>query len=104
MVLDVSGYSVATAVDGQEALDYLRAGGLASLIVLDLLMPIMDGWTLLGILKQDEALREIPVIAFSAVSDRDVPQAVATVRKGTVDPDVLLGIIERAARKDARAN
>ena len=74
------------------------------MIVLDLLMPIMDGWTLLGILKHDEALREIPVIAFSAVIDHDVPPAIATVRKGTVNPDVLLGIIERAARKETAAN
>ena len=98
LLLETEGYAVATAGDGQEALDYLRSGQPVSLIVLDLRMPVMDGWTFLGLLRHDPVLRDIPVIAFSAVLDRDVPNVVASIRKGTVDPNVLLRIIGQAAR------
>ena len=97
VLLGIEGYAVATAGDGQEALDYLRSGRPACLIVLDLRMPVMDGWTLLGLLHHDPVLRNIPVIAFSAVLDREVPNVVAAIRKGSVDPDVLLRIVEQAA-------
>ena len=64
-------------------------------------MPIMNGWTLLDLLKQDEALRDLPVIAFSVVMDhREVPQGVTAIRKGALDPDALLRVVERSARPD----
>ena len=101
MVLEINGYAVALACDGAEALDYLRAGNRACLIVLDLRMPVMDGWTFLRILKEDPGLADIPVIAFSANLDGDLPGTVATVRKAGVDPDVFLALIERACLPDA---
>jgi CheY-like chemotaxis protein len=105
LVLRLEGYAVETAADGQEALDYLRAGKSACLILLDLFMPIMNGWTLHDLLKQDERLRDLPVIAFSVVMDqRDVPQGVIAIRKGTLDPDALLRVVEHNARPDVRAS
>jgi CheY-like chemotaxis protein len=95
-VLLTKGYRVAEAASGTEALDYLRAGGEAAAIILDLAMPDMSGYEVHGELKRDPALATIPVIIFSAQDDdgrlRDV---VAYVRKA-VDPDVLLRALERA--------
>jgi CheY-like chemotaxis protein len=97
MVLETEGYAVAMACDGQEGIDYLRAGKPVSLVVLDLRMPIMDGWAFLHTVQADPELAKIPIVAFSAVVESDVPGAVATIRKGTVDPSMLLRIIEAAA-------
>jgi CheY-like chemotaxis protein len=98
LILEAHGYAVASAGDGQDALDYLRAGYPVALIVLDLRMPIMDGWTFLREVQGDAMLRNIPVVAFSANVAGDLPGTVATVRKGNVDPTVLLAIVERSCR------
>ena len=97
-VLQLLGFAVATAVNGEGALDYLRAGRTACVIVLDLQMPVMDGYTLMRILKAHDALRRIPVIAFSSDMERDMPDAVVSIRKDAADR--LLGAIEAAALPD----
>src|SRR5947199_57574 len=95
-ILELRGYATATAEDGLAALGYLRGGNPACLIILDLRMPIMDGWALSRELQADPKFAQIPVVAFSANIDGDFPGAVATIRKAAVDPDVMLNIIDRA--------
>ena len=65
MVLRAEGYEVLEARDGQEALDAARAGNPA-LIVMDMFMPRMDGLTATRALRDEPALRRIPVIAATA--------------------------------------
>lgn len=67
-VLEVGGYSVVRAVDGRDALDRLRAGAAATtcLILLDLMMPRMNGWEFRAEQSVDAALCEIPVVVVSA--------------------------------------
>jgi CheY-like chemotaxis protein len=96
MILELRGYNIATADDGQEALAYLYDGNPVCLIILDLRMPIMDGWAVCRALKADPTLTDIPVIAFSANIDGDLPGAIATIRKGSFDPNVLLSIVDQA--------
>ena len=60
------GYRVAAAVNGRDALDYLRANRPPSLIVLDLMMPIMDGVEFCRRRLRDPALRTIPIFLFTA--------------------------------------
>jgi signal transduction histidine kinase len=64
-VLTDHGYQVETAADGRAALATLRSGG-ADLIILDLMMPIMNGWQFRAAQRADPELRDIPVIAISA--------------------------------------
>ena len=61
-----AGFDVETVKDGREALDYLRAGGRADAILLDLMMPRMDGWQFRRRQLADKALAQIPVIVVSA--------------------------------------
>jgi adenylate cyclase len=70
--LESQGYEVVTAVDGEDAL--ARARELEpDLVLLDVMMPKLDGISALKILKQDAALRFVPVILLTAKSDtRDV--------------------------------
>ncbi len=61
-----AGYAVASAADGADALDQLHDHP-ADAILLDLLMPVMDGWSFLDAIAQDVDLRSIPVGIMSAV-------------------------------------
>lgn len=66
--LEREGHGVATAEDGLEALAAMRAGEI-DLVLLDIVMPRLDGYGVLEEMKGDPALRDIPVIMISAVDD-----------------------------------
>jgi CheY-like chemotaxis protein len=70
--LEDLGYEVAEAANGQQALHFLvsRAAPSVDLIVLDLSMPIMDGWQLLKLLNTYIGLRHIPVLIVSGQAPR----------------------------------
>ena len=96
-LLEVSGYEVSLAENGQEALTRLRAGGpKPDVIVLDLRMPIMDGWAFRVIQRDDPALGQIPVVVISAdgSSAAAAISAQAYLRK-PVSPAELLVAIDR---------
>jgi serine/threonine protein kinase len=67
LALEREGCSVSQASNGQEALDRLRAAPRPNLILLDLMMPVMDGWQFLSQVKADPALASIPIFVLSAV-------------------------------------
>ena len=91
-MLGIKGYTTASAEDAETALEYLESGRTASVIVLDLHLPGMDGYQLAEHLHADPAAARIPIVVFSCDADY-VPGAVARVQKGTDDPDVLLDAI-----------
>jgi CheY-like chemotaxis protein len=66
--LERQGYAVAAAGGGQEALDLVGAKEF-DLVLLDIMMPGMNGFQVLAHLKSDEALRHIPVIMISALDE-----------------------------------
>ena len=71
-LLQAEGYEVELADNGQQALNQLRSEAvLPDAIVLDLNIPVMDGWQFRAIQKEDPGLSAIPVIAVSA--DRSAP-------------------------------
>lgn len=65
MNLNITGYETVSMQNGQEVLDYLAAGGLADLAIVDVMMPKVDGFSLLSPLKQ----KSIPVIYLTARGD-----------------------------------
>ena len=70
--LERAGYQVVTAYDGKEALEKVEAEN-PDLIVLDVMMPYMDGFEVLSNLKKNQSTREIPVIMLTAkAQDADV--------------------------------
>jgi CheY-like chemotaxis protein len=67
-VLGDRGYRVVAAANGQEALERLHESERPSLILLDLMMPVMDGAEFLAVLRNDPALATLPVVIVSAWS------------------------------------
>jgi CheY-like chemotaxis protein len=65
VVLQRAGYHVATAANGEEALTYLRRYPAPCLILLDLAMPVMDGWEFLDEREKNPTFKAIPVIIAS---------------------------------------
>ena len=60
------GYAVASAGDGREALEHLRAGARPDLLLLDVMMPVMDGVAFRAAQLADPELSDIPVIVLTA--------------------------------------
>jgi CheY-like chemotaxis protein len=68
-VLELHGYPVVTAADGSEALHRLRNGPKPCLILLDLMMPGMDGFEFFDEKRQDPRISAIPVVIYSGHHD-----------------------------------
>ncbi len=97
-LLEEEGYRVTQASNGAEALARLRTMGPPRLILLDLMMPVMDGWEFRRAIRGDERLAEIPVIVLSA--DHALEQKIATLAVQGYLPkpfelDALLRTVER---------
>jgi CheY-like chemotaxis protein len=65
-ILSDEGYDVGLATDGLDALEQLRRGVCPNAILLDLMMPVMDGWKFLTEVRRAPALAHIPVIVMTA--------------------------------------
>jgi len=87
-------YSVISAADGREALNYLRDASAPGIIILDLMMPVMDGWEFLEHQSREPALRDIPVIVVTATPPRHPLRAKAVLQK-PIQFESLLKIMER---------
>ncbi len=97
VVLEARGYSVATATDGRAALDKVRRDP-PDLILLDLVMPTMDGWSFLATRRTLSAERRPPVVVMSAVGGRYMARELGAsdfVAK-PFDVDALLGKVAAA--------
>ncbi len=90
------GYDVLEASNGKEALSIAHTRGPA-LILLDLMMPVMDGWTFLRRRAENIGLSSIPVVVLSAQRDEDFPADGGVLLFMRKPPDMtsLLAIIDR---------
>jgi CheY-like chemotaxis protein len=96
-VLESEGYGTVGAADGREALTTLAAPDSFCVILLDLMMPVMDGWAFRVAQQKDSAIARIPVIvvsALAATTDRSRLDARGYVSKPVVF-DELLGLVRR---------
>jgi two-component system cell cycle sensor histidine kinase/response regulator CckA len=95
-LLSMEGFRVAGCSNGREALDWLRASPKPDIILLDLMMPVMDGWQFRVAQKDDPELATIPVLALSADSTAKAAaiDAEAYLKK-PVDYDTLIATIDR---------
>jgi CheY-like chemotaxis protein len=93
--LELENYSVVTAANGKLGLELLSAIPPPSVILLDLMMPVMNGWEFADALKRDRNLSDIPVVLVTAYGDK----ARAIDSKGIVEKPVELEDLYRVVRQ-----
>lgn len=99
-MLDDHGYIIETAADGREALQKLKLATVPTLVLLDLMMPKMDGWQFLSARKDDPQLAIHKVVTVSAVDRTQwagasaVPEPDASLSK-PIDLEQLWDVVSR---------
>jgi CheY-like chemotaxis protein len=98
-LLTLEGFVATTVANGREALEYLRRGDRPDIILLDLMMPVMDGWEFRRKQQSDPALATVPVVVLSALDHRRAAEvdAVAFLKK-PLDFDRLLELVRQYCR------
>lgn len=98
-LLTLEGYRAETAANGRDALDYLHQGDRPDLILLDLMMPIMDGWEFRRRQREDPALADVPVVVLSALDQTRAADLGGTAfLKKPLDFDRLLELVRQHCR------
>lgn len=100
VVLSAEGYRVTGAADGLEALALIRRDGPPALVLVDLMMPRMNGEDLISAMAQDPRLASIPVAIISGqLTGRTPAQAPAVIARlaKPVELDDLLTVVQRFA-------
>lgn len=98
MRLETQGYDVVSASDGQKALDMVKSEN-PDLVILDIIMPKIDGCTLFKMLRADPLCMDIPVIMLTASTElNDVKRCISEGAEAYLTKpfkaDTLLGIIK----------
>ena len=76
-ILEDQGYTIESASNGQQALDLLGQRALPELILLDLMMPVMNGYQFRSVQQADARLAAVPVIVLSADSEAEVAATIS---------------------------
>jgi CheY-like chemotaxis protein len=93
-VLEDEGFEVLTVTNGRMALDMLeRISPVPCLIILDLMLPVMDGWHFAAHLREHPDLGHIPIVIMSAYESPPPPQGVVGFVKKPIDTDKLLHLV-----------
>jgi DNA-binding response OmpR family regulator len=100
VALSMDGYDVRVATDGEQAMALVRARR-PDLVVLDLLLPLANGWQVLSFLQSDAMRPEVPVVVLTATAgprerDRALAAGVADYLIKPVSADKLLDAVARA--------
>jgi CheY-like chemotaxis protein len=93
-LLTLEGFHTATVANGREALEYLHESVKPEVILLDLMMPVMDGWEFRRQQQADPALAPVPVIVLSALDHgRAADLEADAFLKKPLDFDRLLSLV-----------
>jgi CheY-like chemotaxis protein len=96
-ILEEHGYRTMLAINGKRGLERLAEDG-ADLVLLDVMMPIMDGATTLRRMREDRSLASIPVVMMTAVREtlpKDDPPLYQAALIKPFHPDTMLRLVER---------
>jgi CheY-like chemotaxis protein len=95
-LLTLEGFQSTTVANGKEALSYLSGSDTPDVILLDLMMPVMDGWEFRRVQQADPKLARVPTIVLSALDQaRAVDLRPAAFLKKPLDFDLLLQLVRQ---------
>jgi CheY-like chemotaxis protein len=94
-LLEDEGYKVLQAANGAEGLTALRSVGDPCLVLLDLWMPVMNGWQMLQAMRDDAVLSGVPVVVISAAGDLPPPEGAAAFLRKPIRLEVLLENVDQ---------
>ncbi|HEY1586809.1 MAG TPA: response regulator [Polyangia bacterium] len=93
-LLEDEGFRVLTVTDGRSALEILeRTPEAPCVILLDLMLPVMDGWRFAELLRKSPRFAVIPIVIMSAYEDPPPPEGVVGFIKKPVNAEVLLRLV-----------
>jgi two-component system, OmpR family, response regulator CpxR len=93
--LEGNGFRVYCAENGEAALDEIRKQlQPPKVILLDLAMPVMDGYTFLSRARQDRRIKNVPIIVITADPPRTAPDATMVLAK-PIKPEKILSLVQR---------
>ncbi len=101
-ILRSEGYEPVLAASGEEGLRWLReAQAMPCAVVLDVMMPVMDGWSVLSAFKLHPATADIPVIVATALEDQDIAWALgaAAYLMKPVERERLADVLHKCSRR-----
>src|SRR5215467_10596931 len=93
--LEWEGYHVYTASNGREGIEILHEIPAPCLIVLDLMMPVMNGWEFADALETDPVYVDIPIVVLTAFSDPGKRIRANGSLKKPVDLDILFALVRK---------
>lgn len=85
VMLEMDGYAIEAAANGRQALDLLLHIPRPCLILLDLMMPLMNGWQFYDALKADPRFHSIPVVVVTAYSKREIQMPALEILAKPID-------------------
>ena len=96
-ILSLKGFAVEQAANGLEALERMR-GGLPCVVLLDLMMPEMNGWELRAAMRSDLRMRDVPVVVVSGAGRLEEAAASLDAAAVLPKPFELAQLLELVAR------
>jgi DNA-binding response OmpR family regulator len=105
-ILTAEGYTLFEAENGRVALELINEGKLKEpcLILLDLMMPEMNGWEFLEARRKQNAIASIPTIVFTAVTDSRMPKGAIKILKKPFDLNELIRLVESHCGQEKNVN
>jgi CheY-like chemotaxis protein len=95
LALEFEGYTVLSASNGKEGIDLLARCKAPCLILLDLMMPVMNGWDFLNERRDNETLAPVPVIVVSAFATDQSDRSVQAYLEKPVELETLLQMVSQ---------
>jgi CheY-like chemotaxis protein len=95
LLLRYEGYEVFEVANGKEGLDLLPRVTIPCLILLDLMMPVMDGWEFLRAKQTDIKIAPIPVVVVSALDSAEAASGTVGLIKKPIEYEILLQVVRQ---------
>ena len=99
-LLETEGYITESAINGKDALDKLSQIDRPCLVLLDMMMPIMNGRQFLDTVMKDSRLAPIPILIVSAVADKTNTEGSVGFLKKPIDIDVVLNVVSQYCQSE----